>query len=146
MGPAAHPEAMRSHRPSPTRTAPPQRPEKQWSQPRMRSYLLFGLTGILYLLVGLVALRAAWALGAGPEAWANVVADFAHPLYVLFHVLTLVAVVFVGLRFFALFPKAQPPRGLPVKPPPAPVIRALLYGAWGAVTLALIVVLGGIWP
>jgi fumarate reductase subunit C len=112
----------------------------------MRSYLLFGLTGLPYLLVGLVTLRAAWALGSGPAAWAEVAADFAHPLYLLFHLLTLVAVVFVGMRFFALFPKAQPPRGLPVKPPPAPVIRALLYGAWGVATLALIVVLGGIWP
>jgi fumarate reductase subunit C len=112
----------------------------------MRRYLLFDATGILYLLVGLVVLRAAWALGSGSEAWTALLASFRNPLYVLFHLLTLGGVVFAGVRFFALFPKAQPPRGGMLKPPPAKVIQAALYAAWAGVTLGLLVVLGGIWP
>ena len=146
MARSAHPEAMAPSRPGSTRTAPPQLPTTFWSTPRMRIYLLFGSTGILYLLVGFVALRVAWALAAGPEAWAALQTSFAHPLYLTFHGLTLIGVIFVGVRFFRLFPKAQPPSIGPVKPPPGPVLYATLYAAWAGITLALLVVLGGIWP
>ena len=61
----------------------------------------------------------------------------------VFHLLTLVSVVFVGVRFFRLFPKAQPPRIGPAKPPPAPVIVAGLYAAWIGVTLLFVLVLAG---
>ncbi len=146
MARPSHPHAMQPSRPAPTRAAPPQLSEGFWTRPRMRRYLLFDATGIVYLLVGWVALRAAWALGSGEEAWNALLASFRHPLYLLFHVLTLVSVVFVGVRFFALFPKAQPARIGPLKPPPRPVVQAMLYGAWGVVTLVLLVVLGGVWP
>jgi len=112
----------------------------------MRTYLLFDATGIVYLLVGFVALRVAWALAGGPDAWQALMRSFGHPLYLLFHALALVSAIFVGVRFFRLFPKAQPARIGPAKPPPRPLLHALLYAAWGAVTLALLVVLGGIWP
>ena len=46
-------------------------------------------------------------------------------------------------RFFGFFPKAQPPRIGPVKPPPQPVILAGLYAAWIAVTLVTIFILTG---
>ncbi len=142
----SHPDAMRPPRPAPTRAAPPTLPDGFWTRPRMRRYLLFDATGIVYLLVGLVTLRVAWALAAGPEAWQGLQASFRHPLYLAFHALTLASVLFVGVRFFGLFPKAQPARLGPLKPPPEPAIQAMLYVAWGVVTVALLVVLGGVWP
>jgi fumarate reductase subunit C len=146
MARPANPHAMAPSRPGPTRTAPPQVPDDFWTRPRMRTYLLFDATGVVYLCVGLVALRVAWALAAGPDAWQALMTSFSHPLYVAFHALALAAALFVGVRFFRLFPKAQPARIGPAKPPPRPVLQAMLYAAWGAITLGLLVVLGGIWP
>ncbi len=146
MARASHPQAMTPHRPGSTRTAAPQVPDTFWSQPRMRTYLLFDATGIPYLMLGLIVLRVAFALGRGPEAWQALMQDFSNPLYLVFHGIALISVIFVGVRFFRLFPKAQPARLGPIKPPPRPVLHAGLYAAWIAVTLALLVVLGGIWP
>jgi len=146
MARPANPHAMAPARPGATRTAPPQIPDDFWSQPRMRTYLLFDATGIVYLLVGLVALRVAWALAAGPEAWRALLHGFSNPLYLLFHAVALAASLFVGVRFFRLFPKAQPAHIGPAKPPPQPVLHAMLYAAWAGVTLALLAILGGVWP
>ena len=143
MARAAHPHAMRPHRPGSTRTAPPQMPPQFPSQGRYLSYSLFGATGILYLAAGFVALRALNALSRGPAEWAALQAQLAHPLYVAFHALSLVAVIFVGVRFFSLFPKAQPAKIGPAKPPPRPVIHAMLYVAWIAVSGGLALVLAG---
>jgi fumarate reductase subunit C len=143
MSRPAHPDAMAPSRPGPTRTAPPQMPASWWSHPRIRTYLLFGSTGVVYLLLGFVALRVVWALGAGPEAWDLTIASLRHPLYLGFHMLGLACVLFVGVRFFGFFPKAQPPRIGPVKPPPPGVIHAGLYLAWIAVTLVFAAILAG---
>jgi fumarate reductase subunit C len=112
----------------------------------MRTYLLFDATGIVYILVGLVAMRVAWALAAGPEQWEALLENFARPGYVILHVVALVSAIFVGVRFFRLFPKAQPARIGPAKPPPAPLIHAALYVVWAGATLLLVAVLGGIVP
>lgn len=146
MARPAHPHAMAPARPGSTRTAPPTIPDTFWSHPRMRTYLLFDATGFVYLLVGFVVLRVAWALGRGEAAWGALLEEFAHPLYLAFHALTLLSVVFVGVRFFRLFPKAQPPRIGFTKPPPRAVLQAMLYGAWLGLTALGLVVLGGVWP
>jgi len=143
MAPSAHPRAMAPARPGRTRTAPPQTAEGWYAQPRMRRYLLFDATGLVYLLLGFLMLRVTWALGSGRVAWDRVLANFENPLYVAFHLLSLVAVVFVAVRFFRLFPKAQPPRIGPLKPPPAPMIHGLLYAAWIAITLLFVTILCG---
>ncbi len=143
MAGAAHPHAMAPSKPGPTRTAPPQMPASWWSHPRIRTYLLFDATGIVYLLLGLVALRVVWALGAGPEVWDATIASLSSPLYIAFHVLGLVSVIFVGVRFFRLFPKSQPPRIGPAKPPPQLVILAGLYAAWIGLTLVFAFILAG---
>jgi len=143
MASPAHPDAMAPHAPGPTRTAAPQRPGTWPSQRRTRLYILFGATGLIYLLAGLVALRVVWAMGAGPEAWDAAIASLANPLYILFHALSLAAVVFVGVRFFSLFPKAQPAFIGPLKPPPGPIITAGLYAAWVGLTLVFGVILAG---
>ncbi len=142
----ANPGAMQPARPGRTRTAPPLRPDGFPAAPRYRNYLLFDATGLTYLLVGLVTLRVAWAFGNGPEAWQALLAQLGHPLYVAFHVLVLLSALFVGVRFFRLFPKAQPPKIGPAKPPPRPVLHAMLYAAWGAITVGLVLVLGGYLP
>ena len=51
--------------------------------------------------------------------------------------------IFVGIRFFRLFPKSQPARIGPAKPPPGPVILAGLYVAWIGVTLLYSAILAG---
>jgi len=139
----AHPQSMAPHKPGPTRTAAPRTARGWYSQPRMRTYLLFDATGLVYLLAGFVALRVVWALGEGPEHWQSVLAQLQNPLYIVFHLLALVSVVFVGVRFFRLFPKAQPAFIGPLKPPPRPLIHAGLYAAWLVVTVAFAVILAG---
>jgi fumarate reductase subunit C len=146
MGAPANPGAMQPRRPGRTRTAPPLRPDGFPSAVRYRNYLLFDATGLTYLLVGFVTLRVAWALGDGPAGWQAILEQLRHPLYVGFHVLVLLSAIFVGVRFFRLFPKAQPPKIGPAKPPPAPVIHAGLYLAWAGLTIALVLVLGGFLP
>ena len=140
----AHPDAMAPSRPGRTRTAPPRLPAQMPFAGRYRPYVLFGATGLLYLLVACIALRAVWALGSSEAAWLAILEDFHNPLYVAFHLLSLAGVIFVGVRFFALFPKAQPPRIGPVKPPPGPVIHAMLYGVWLGVTLVFGGILAGV--
>ena len=63
---------------------------------------------------------------------------------IAFHVLGLVSVIFVGVRFFSFFPKAQPPRIGPLKPPPAQVILGGLYAAWIGLTLLFGAILAGV--
>ena len=143
MARPAHPHAMRPSGPERTRTAPPQMPPKFPTSRRYRNYVLFDATGFVYLLVSFVALRAIWALGNGEAAWMTVLEQYGNPLYVAFHALTLVSVCFVAVRFFSLFPKAQPPHIGPVKPPPAIVFTIGLYGAWIGITVVLSAVLAG---
>ena len=100
MAGAAHPEAMAPPKKGRTRTAPPRMPASWWGAPRIRTYLLFGATGIVYLLAGTVVLRLVWALGKGPEAWDAALSSLSHPLYLVFHALTLVSLIFVGVRAF----------------------------------------------
>lgn len=145
MARPADPHAMQPRKPGRTRTAPPQVPDDFWTRPRMLTYLLFDATGIVYILIGLVVLRVAWALQS-PESWAALQASFASPGYVIFHLVALLSVLFVGVRFFRLFPKAQPAFIGPAKPPPRPILHALLYVAWIGVTLVLLAILGGVWP
>jgi len=139
----ADPHAMAPAKPGPTRTAPPRMPREFPLQGRYRAYTIFDATGLIYLLLGLLALRFAWALGDGEAAWSAAMAGLRNPVYVLFHALALAAVVFVAVRFFGLFPKSQPPRIGPLRPPPQPVILGMLYAAWGAVSLLVTAILAG---
>lgn len=144
MAGAAHPEAMSPRHKGPTRTAPPQMPASWWSAPRIRTYLLFGATGFVYLLMGLLVLRLAWTLAEGPAAWQAALASLSNPLYIAFHLLTLVSLVFVGLRAFGMMmPKMQPRGGpLPVLPPSA--VRGVVFGAWLVITVLMTLVLSGV--
>jgi fumarate reductase subunit C len=134
---------MQPSKPGRTRAAPPSRPAKFPFGGRYLAYTLFDATGLVYLVVGFVVLGAVWSLGSGEAAWQAQMARYRNPLYVAFHLLCLVSVLFVGVRFFRLFPKAQPPHIGPVKPPPQPVISAMLYAAWVGVTLLFVAVLAG---
>ncbi len=139
----AHPDAMAPSKQGRTRTAPPQLPDRFPFGGRYLAYTLFDLTGILYLLLGFLVLCAAWSLGSGEVAWIGVLERYRGALYVGFHAIALVALIFVGIRFFGFFPKAQPPRVGPVKPPPRPVIVAGLYALWIGVTACMTIVLAG---
>ena len=109
----------------------------------MRVYTLFGVTGFVYLAVGFHVLTVIWALGNGPAAWQATMASLLHPAYVFFHLVCLVSVLFVGVRFFRLFPKSQPARIGPAKPPPRPVILAMLYAIWIGLTVLFVAILVG---
>jgi len=139
----AHPDAMKPSRTGSTRTAAPERPPQFPFSGRYLAYTLFDATGLLYLLVGFVALRVVWALGDGRAAWMRIQDELAHPAYVAFHVITLISVIFVVVRFFRLFPKAQPPTIGPLKPPPHAAILGLLYVGWFAVTAVMTAILAG---
>ncbi len=143
MARAAHPDAMKPHRPGRTRTAAPRMPNQFPFSGRYLAYVLFDATGLVYLLLGGLILRVVWALGDGRSSWESMITSFENPIYVAFHVLSLVCVVFVAVRFFRLFPKAQPPRIGPAKPPPQPVILGMLYVAWIAIAGGLAFVLAG---
>jgi fumarate reductase subunit C len=129
--------------PGRTRTAPPQMPAEFPTQGRYFTYTLFGCTGFLYLLCGFGALRAVWMLGSGPSAWAAFQHEYAQAPLIILHVICLAAVIFVGVRFFSLFPKAQPAKIGPAKPPPRPILHAGLYAAWIAVSGGLALIMAG---
>lgn len=139
----AHPGAMAPKKAGTTRTAPPMQPGSWKTSPRMKAYSRFGMTGWVYLFASISAFELVYALGSGPEAYAQMQALYANPLVILFHMVSLASVVFVLVRFFGLFPKAQPARIGPAKPPPQPVLKAMLYGIWGAITVVLSVILAG---
>ncbi len=139
----AHPQVMQPSRPGPTRTAPPMRPARMPLRGPYLTHSLFGATGLIYLLLGLLALEIVWALGSGEEAWNRVRENFQHPLYIGFHTLAFASILFVGVRFFRLFPPAQPPRIGPAKPPPPGVLMAMLYAAWIGVAGVLALILAG---
>ena len=144
MASASHPEAMAPPKPGKTRTAPPRTPGSWPTSRRMRIYTLFGATGLVYLVVGFLILEMIWALGSGPDAWSAQIARLYNPFFIAFHFLALVSVIFVGVRFFRLFPKAQPARIGPAKPPPAPVILAMLYAVWIGLTVVFSLILSGV--
>jgi fumarate reductase subunit C len=139
----AHPDAMRPSRTGSTRTAPPERPPQFPFSGRYLVYTLFDATGLLYMLVGFVALRVVWALGDGEAAWMRMQERLTHPGYVVFHTLTLISVIFVAVRFFRLFPKAQPPTIGPFKPPPHAATLGLLYVTWFAMAGVMTAILAG---
>jgi fumarate reductase subunit C len=144
MAGPAHPEAMAPPTPGRTRAAPPQMPSTWWSAKRIRTYLLFDATGVVYLLIAFLGIRMINALGAGPEAWNAVMESFKNPIYIAFHLLSLISVIFVAVRFFRLFPKAQPPAMGPMKPLPGPVIHGMLYVIWLGITAFMTAVLAGV--
>ena len=144
MAGPAHPDAMAPPKPGRTRTAPPQMPASWWGSKGIRTYLLFGATGIIYFLIAFLAIRLINALGAGPEAWNAAMESLENPIYIAFHILALVSVIFVAVRFFRLFPKAQPPTMGPLKPPPAAVIHGMLYVVWLGITALMTAILAGV--
>jgi fumarate reductase subunit C len=143
MAGSAHPDAMGPPKPGRTRTAPPEMPKTWWTAPRIRTYLLFDATGFFYFVLGFLAIDLIWALGEGPDVWNARIESLTHPVYIAFHALAFAAVIFVGIRFFSLFPKAQPrDTGLPM--PPDNVIKGLLYVLWIGITVGLSAVLSGV--
>ena len=144
MAGPAHPEAMAPPTPGRTRAAPPQMPATWWSSKRIRTYLLFDATGIIYFLIAFLAIRLVNALAAGPEAWGAAMESLRNPIYIAFHLVALLSVIFVAVRFFRLFPKAQPPAIGPMKPPPGYVIHGMLYVVWIGITAGMAAVLSGV--
>lgn len=144
----AHEDAMRPRANGRTRTAAPMMAGNWWTaSPRYRAYVAYAFAGVLFWLQALILVRGLWALGTGEVAWNAYLEDLQNPIYVAFHVLSLAVLVWYGARtYFKLFVKTQPPKIGPLPRPPLGVFPPALAAAWIVVSLALIVVLGGIWP
>ena len=102
------------------------------------------ISPVEYFLVGFLAIKIVGQLAEGPGAWQAQMKALENPLYIAFHVLALASVIFVAVRFFRLFPKAQPPSIGPAKPPPGPVIHAMLYVVWLGLTALISLALAGV--
>jgi len=138
-------DAMRPSKAGPTRTADPRPPDQFPSQGNYLPYLLFGSCGAFLILESLLLLRAVNALqDETGEAWAAVMESFQNPVYLVWHGLAFVGLVWFTLRFFRLFPKTQPPTIGPAPRPPDAVFAVALNGAFAAVTVGLSLVLWGI--
>jgi len=135
---------MKPSRPGPTRTAPPRPPDQFPGGGRYRAYVAFGACGGFLLVSGLLILRAAWALGSGPQAWQELLEGFRSPLARIYHLAALVGIVWFTLRFFRLFPKTQPPRIGPAPSPPDAFFSVALNGAFLVVSVLLVLVLWGV--
>lgn len=145
MSVRAHPQTMQPSRPPRTRTAPPAKPDKFPLHGRYRSYMLFGGAAFFFGIMALLVLRAVWALGTGPDAWGDLIADFRHPLYLAFHVVSIPVFVWCGWRFMIkLFPKSQPPVIGPIQRPPLSFFPPLLYGVWIVATVVVLALLWGV--
>ncbi len=138
-------DSMKAQAPAPTRTALPAMPNHFPFRGRYLGYILFGSCGFFLLVVGLLILRAVWVLGSGDAAaWQELVfEDFANPIYLAFHALALIAVVWFALRFFRLFPKTQPPKIGPFPRPPDAFFAVALHGALIGATIVLGLLLWG---
>ncbi len=136
-------DAMRPSTPGPTRTADPRPPDQFPSQGNYFGYIAFGLGSSLMLLVSLNLLRAVWGLMEGEAAFRVVMESFGHPLYVLFHSIAFVWLVWVALRFFSLFPKTQPFRMGPFQRPADGVLVAGLYSIFVVATIVVSAILTG---
>jgi fumarate reductase subunit C len=135
---------MRPHHPGSTRTAPPRMPDLYPARGRYLPYIAFGSCGLLLMLVALGILRGVWLLGDhDPAAWRAHLAAYGHPLSLLFHLVAMLAIGWFGLRMLRLFPKTQPPRIGPLRPPPEPVMLLGLRVAFVVATLLVSLVLGG---
>jgi len=138
-------DAMKPSRPTPTRTAPPRLPDQFWTRGRYRSYIAFGACGFFLLTVGLLLLRAVWVLGSHDrQAWERLLAGYANPIYLVFHAIALVALVWFGIRFFRVFPKTQPAKIGPFPRPPDAFFAVALNGAFVVATALGVAVLWGI--
>ena len=136
-------DAMRPATPGPTRTADPRPPDKFPTKGNYFAYIAFGLGSSVMLLVSLNILRTVWALMEGEAAYRSLMASFGHPLYVAFHTLAFLWLVWVALRFFSLFPKTQPFRIGPFRRPPDGVLVGGLYAIFAAATLLVAAILTG---
>ncbi len=130
---------------APTRTAPARPPDGFWlNHPRYRSYVLFAATGLVLTIDALIVLRAARALGDGPDAWARYLAAFATPMGIVVSVVLLFVTLFFSIRWLRVGVKVATVRIGPVPAPPAPVILVLHYAGLGALTGLVLLVLGGV--
>jgi fumarate reductase subunit C len=122
-------------------------PDQFWVRGRYRAYIAFGACGFFLMTVALLVLRTVWTLGHhDAAAWDALLASYAHPLYVAFHVLALVAVTWFALRFFRLFPKTQPPTVGPLRRPPDVFFAVALNGGFVLVSLVAAAILWGVFP
>lgn len=147
MARMAHPQTLQPAKPGSTRTAAAEMPAKFPTGGRYLSYIAFGATAFFYLIVSLGVLRMVNSLAAGPEAWAAMQVAMQNPVYLVFHVITVLVLVWAAWRFLIkLSAKAQPKKIGPLRPPPAQAIPPLMGVLWLGASALVIVVLWGVFP
>jgi fumarate reductase subunit C len=136
-------DAMKPRKLGPTRTADPRPPDGFPTSGRYLPYILFGTGGLFLMIEAILLLEVVWALGSGETATNGLMAMFASPLAIAFHVVAFGWLSWFTLRFFSLFPKTQPFRMGPFKRPPDALMVAGLSGLFVVATLAVVAILWG---
>jgi fumarate reductase subunit C len=138
---------MRPGRPGSTRTAQARPPDHYPARGRYPGYLAFGACGFFLMSLALLVLRAVWVLGSrDAAAWDALLSDLAHPVYLAYHGVALVAMLWFALRIFSRVPATQPPRLGPFRRPPDRALVAGLNGVFLLVSLAAVLLLWGLLP
>lgn len=140
-------DAMRPRIPGSTRTADPRPPDRYPARGRYLAYIAFGACGFFLMSLALLVLRAVWVLGSHDAgAWDALLTGFANPVYLVYHGVALIAMLWFALRIFSRVPATQPPRLGPLERPPDRVLVAGLNGVFALVSLAAVLLLWGVLP
>jgi len=110
-----------------------------WWWLQSRSYTGFVLRELTSVFVALFALVLLWqirALAHGPEAYARFLDRLRSPLFVAFHAVALLFVLFHSFTWFNLAPKAMVVR-LKGKRVPDLVVAGANYAAWVVLSAAV---------
>ena len=110
-----------------------------WWWLQSRSYTGFVLRELTSVFVALFALVLLWqirALAHGPEAYARFLGRLRSPLFVAFHAVALLFVLFHSFTWFNLAPKAMVVR-LKGKRVPDLVVAGANYAAWVVLSAAV---------
>jgi fumarate reductase subunit C len=109
-------------------------PANWWARnPFLFRYMIREWSSLLIVLYALVLLWGLYDLNQGETSWNAWLAAMASPPFVLFHLVTVVVVLYHSYTWFRVMPKTIPP--LPLQP------RVVTLGGWAAVAGISVLVL-----
>lgn len=130
---------------SPTRTLAARPPDGfPMSQPRYRSYVLFGATGFVLAIVNLVLLCGLRALASGIPAWQNYLASLGSGVGLVLTAFLLLGTCFFAIRWLRVGAKIPAVRIGSLPAPSVPLVMVGHFAGFVAVTLGLVIALSGL--
>ena len=131
--------------PAPTRPAPARPPDGFFLEhPRYRLYVLFSATGLVVALDALILLRAANALGEGPEAWASFQQVFQSGIGIAYAFILFTATLFFAIRFLLLGVSVFTVRIGALPAPPAALVLVGQFAGLIAGSALVLLILSGV--